>query len=199
MLTLRLARPAAGVKIGVKGKALLSPGEYACDPCVAELPVEAEYAVEEVGADSTAPPVVPDAGAPPVSGTPARGRVRLSLEPTETGFARVLDGPIAPPRGVGLALAALGAAAELQAEARTGPVAVKDTTKPKAGGIRGALGRVARGDVAGAIASVRPNPQAVSAAVGAAKARVNAAKLSPPAEYRLKVRYAFEFFKPSNP
>lgn len=97
-LGLALNEPAEGVETGVDGE--LEPGQYACDPCEAAFPVDVEYVTEELAEGQTA----------------ARP-MELSIEPTPTGIALVLDAAARPPRDLGLALAALGVSAVSQTSA----------------------------------------------------------------------------------
>lgn len=142
-----------------------------CQPCEATVPVDAEYAVEEITPE-----------------TKARSRIRFSLEPTVNGVAIVVDAAINPPRDAAVTLAALGVKEEQEVDARE-TVRKADEAGRKAGGWRDRLKKAAGGDIRGAAADVAINPQA-------AVSRVKAARTTPPAMYRIKLRYPIEIFRP---
>ncbi len=93
VLGLHLKDPAADVEIGVSTAPGDEPGpnQFACDPCDAEIPVNAEYDTQELK-----------------EGREAGSIFKLALEPTTTGFAIVLDAPATTSRDPSIALAALG-------------------------------------------------------------------------------------------
>ena len=142
-----------------------------CSPCEATLPVEVEYRVEEFGVQGK-----------------TRPRFRLSLEPTATGVAIVVDAAINPPRDAAVALAALGAQDNQEIDANAAARKVGQATK-KPGGLMGRLKKAAEGDVRGAAAGIAVNPQA-------AASRVKSARASAPTTYRVKMRYTLEVFRP---
>lgn len=142
--------------------------EAVCDPCEAELPVDVEYVVEELDGEAGASP-----------------GLRLSLEPTETGLAIVLDAAVKPTRSMAAALAALGVPAPGGPETST-TITTQDAgeTAAKAGGLIDRLQKAARGDLRGAAAgAVDPS---------AAMERAASAKAAPWAIYRIKVRHTLD-------
>lgn len=168
-----------------------------CDPCEAELPIEVEYRTEEVSrdaagaaagdatAESSAEASAGASGGAKAQGA-ARPRVRLSLEPTESGVAIVLDAAVKPPRDLAMALAALGAAgAGEPAMSSSVTTRAAGETAKKAGGLLGRLKKAADGDLRGATAGAAVNPKA-------ATARARAAKSGPPAVYRITVRHTLD-------
>lgn len=139
-----------------------------CDPCEAELPVEVEYGLEELNGET---------------GEGARPGIRLSLEPTETGLAIVLDAAAKPTGDMAAALAALGASGSGEQEMTTNVSTAGAGEKVRsAGGFLGRLKKAADGDLRGASAGAAIDPKA-------ATERVQAAKANPPAVYRIKVRH----------
>lgn len=142
-----------------------------CQPCEATVPVDVEYEVEEITPE-----------------TKARSRIRFSLEPTGNGVAIVVDAAVNPPRDAAVTLSALGVKEEQDVDVRETARKVDDAGK-KAGGWRDRLKKAASGDIRGAAADVAVNPQA-------AVSRVKAARTTPPAMYRIKLRYPIEIFRP---
>ena len=143
----------------------------ACQPCEATVPVDVEYEVEEITPE-----------------TKARSRLRFSLEPTDNGVAIVIDAAINPLRDAAVTLAALGVKEEQDVDVRQ-TVRKADEAGKKTGGWRDRLKKAAAGDIRGAAADVAVNPQA-------AVNRVKAARTTPPALYRIKLRYPIEIFRP---
>ncbi len=141
-----------------------------CDPCEATVPVEVEYAVEEVTPETT-----------------NRSRLRVSLEPTASGVAIVIDAAINPPRDADITLAALGIKQEQEVDAVTVVRKAGEATK-KTASWRDRLKKAGEGDIRGAAAGAAVNPQAVVN-------RVKSARATPPATYRIKVRYAIDIFR----
>lgn len=140
-----------------------------CDPCVAELPVDVEYVVEDETSNSREEP-----------------RFWVSLEPTATGAEIVLDIVVSPPRDAAIALAALGAGEEAEVSSA---VAVRRSSQAAStgGSLFGRLKKAAEGDLRGAVADAPIDPKAI-------RDRVTSAKSSPPAVYHLRVRHPIELF-----
>lgn len=154
---------------GSRGATAADAATPACDPCEVELPIAVEYTTEEVTADAR-----------------SRPRVRLSLEPTERGVAIVVDAAATPPTNLAAALAALGATGAGEQEMSTS-VTTRGTgeTAKKVGGLMNRLKKAADGDLRGATAGAAVNPKA-------ATERARAAKATPPAIYRIKLRHTLD-------
>jgi photosystem II stability/assembly factor-like uncharacterized protein len=164
---LRLVEPAEGIRTGVDGGEP-GAGEYACEPCEAAFPVDADYELHELA-----------------EGQDAGSLFKLSLEPTATGAAVVVETAVAPPRHLHLALAALGASQDSDIDASE-QVSGESEKKEEGGGLFGRLKKAASGDVRGAVQGA-VNPEA-------ATERYEAANAGPSAVYRVTVRYPLELF-----
>jgi photosystem II stability/assembly factor-like uncharacterized protein len=158
---LSLRVPAHSVETGVEGE--LGADQYACDPCEGYFPADVDYGKEELA-----------------PGQDGGSLFKLSLEPTASGLALVLEAAATPPRDLGLALAALGTAEDTEMDAGAAAASAG-----RGGGVFGRLKKAASGDVRGAAQGVDP---------AAAAARVQHTKAAPPVFYRIKLRYALELF-----
>lgn len=152
-LDLFLVEPMDHVTIGVHRDSV-EADRFTCDPCGASFPVDVEYGTEAFAPEETG------------------GGLRLSLEPTTTGIALVLDVATTLPRSLAAAAAALDVAPEQE-------VTVSESAE-RAGGLFGRMRRAASGDVRGALEGA-PNP-------AAAAERVRASNAAPPAVYRIRLR-----------
>ena len=164
----RTGPPPAGDS-GAADGAVEAGAAASCDPCAAELPVDVDYAVEEITAESR-----------------DRPRVRVTLEPTATGADIVMDIVVTPPRDAAITLAALGAPEEQEVESTVAVRRARETASA-GGGLFGRLKKAAEGDLRGAVADAPVNPKAIGE-------RVRSAKASPPAAYHLRVRHSLELF-----
>ncbi|HEX6558119.1 MAG TPA: YCF48-related protein [Longimicrobiales bacterium] len=178
-IVLTLEQPAAGYRVGVKGK--LGPKDFACTDCEATLPVEVEYD------DDASNAAAPDAGATAssdataVEATSEKSRFSLKLEPTDDGLAVVINAALLPPLTAARFLTAAGVAPQSEVD-------VKAATK-KDGGVFGRLKKAANGDIKGAVAGASPK---------VASERIKSAGAATPVFYHIKARYVLPLVPAAN-
>lgn len=215
VMLLTLEKAAPGVQTGVKA-AKLSPKQYACDPCEATIPVDAEYETADATIDPAAVMAAEAAAADPTSASTASSTSTSTSSSSSSSSSTSASDPTAAAAtdpietmvnalvrkakmGVRLEPTATGfdvvldvsvppPASAVGALAMLGITgAEQDVDAKKTGGsLRDRLKKAASGDLKGAVSGLNPK---------AAADRKAAAELSKPELYHVKLRYPLKPFQ----